>query len=215
MPCMRSFRTMALIVPLGFLPQFSVSAAHRPQDATRRFIVDSAGNRAGYHVREQLASISFPTDAVGTTDAVRGALVLGPDGAVVRDSSHFVVDLTGLTSDRSMRDRFIQRNTLETARYPTAEFAVTGAAGLPNPVPQSGRADFRLTGDLTIHGVTRPATWQVSARFEPGAVTGTASTRFTFADFGMTPPHVMIVLSVADTIGLEYDFRLVPDTTGK
>ncbi len=39
-------------------------------------------------------------------------------------------------------------------------------------------------------------------------VTGSASTRFTFADFGITPPSVRIVLSVSDTIGLEYDFTL-------
>lgn len=213
MSSLLSSRMLAIALPLGLLAQPAATLQQRPADPVQRFVVDSTGNSASYHVREQLASISFPTDAVGTTRAVRGALVLGPNGAVVRDSSHFVVDLTGLTSDRAMRDRFIQRNTLETARYPTAEFVANAAPGLPTPLPQSGRAQFQLTGDLTVHGVTRPATWQVSARFEPGAVTGIASTRFTFADFGMTPPSVMILLSVADTIGLEYDFRLVPAST--
>ena len=42
------------------------------------------------------------------------------------------------------------------------------------------------------------------------AVTGTAATAFTFADFGLTQPKVPIVLSVADTIHLEYDFHFVP-----
>jgi hypothetical protein len=40
---------------------------------------------------------------------------------------------------------------------------------------------------------------------------GTASTRFTFADFGITPPRVPILLSVADTIAIEYDFSLTRD----
>jgi hypothetical protein len=38
-----------------------------------------------------------------------------------------------------------------------------------------------------------------------------ASTRFTFADFGIAQPRVPVVLSVADTIGLEYSFTLVRD----
>lgn len=208
-------RLTAILLPLGFLIQSAVPLSHqRPGDPARRFVVAPSGNTARYHVREQLASISFPTDAVGTTDAVQGTLVLDAGGRVSRGSSRFVVDLRGLTSDRAMRDRFIQRNTLQTAQYPTAEFVPSAAPGLPTPLPDSGRAEFQLTGDLTIHGVTRPATWQIAARFREGEILGIASTRFTFADFGMTPPRVMIVLSVADTIGLEYDFHLVPDTAG-
>ena len=42
-------------------------------------------------------------------------------------------------------------------------------------------------------------------------VVGTAATAFTFKDFGLEQPRVPVVLSVADTIRLEYDFRLMPD----
>jgi polyisoprenoid-binding protein YceI len=204
-------RVILMLLPIGMLAPLRRSTASGSL-AGRRLIVAPSGNQARYHVREQLASVSFPTDAVGTTSAVQGVLLLGTGGAIIPDSSRFVVDLTGLRSDRERRDRFIQRNTLETAQYPTAEFVPTAAPGLPTPIPVSGRAQFQLAGNLTIHGVTRPATWQVTARFEGGDITGTASTRFTFADYGMAAPRVMIVLSVADSIGLEYDFRLIPDT---
>jgi polyisoprenoid-binding protein YceI len=205
-------RLMLMMLPIGIVAPTLRHSEPTPT-AGQRWIVTASGNEARYHVREQLASVSFPTDAVGTTSALRGVLALGPKGAIVHDSSRFVVDLTGLTSDRERRDSFIQRNTLETAQYPTAEFIPTSAPGLPTPIPERGRAQFQLTGDLTLHGVTRPTTWQVTARFDAGEITGTASTRFTFADFGMTAPRVMIVLSVADSIGLEYDFHLIPDTT--
>jgi polyisoprenoid-binding protein YceI len=207
-------RLTLMMLPIGIVAPALRQSEPAPPTA-QRWIVAPSGNEARYHVREQLASVSFPTDAVGTTSAVRGVLVLGPAGAIVRDSTRFVVDLTGLTSDRERRDHFIQRNTLETDQYPTAEFIPTAAPGLPTPILNRGRAQFQLTGDLTVHGVTRPATWQVTARFDAGEITGTASTRFTFADFGMTAPRVMIVLSVADTIGLEYDFHLIPDTTAQ
>jgi polyisoprenoid-binding protein YceI len=66
-------------------------------------------------------------------------------------------------------------------------------------------------GDLTVHGVTKPVTWRVTARAADGAYTGTAATSFTFEEFGMRKPRVARVLSVKDTIRLEYDFRLLPD----
>jgi hypothetical protein len=51
-------------------------------------------------------------------------------------------------------------------------------------------------------------TWRVTARPVGGRVNGVGSTRFTFADFGITPPRVPVVLSVTDAIALEYDFTL-------
>ncbi len=56
--------------------------------------------------------------------------------------------------------------------------------------------------------MTLPTKWIVSADFTDSVTTGNASTKFTFSDFGLTQPRVPIVLSVADTIGLEYDFKL-------
>jgi hypothetical protein len=61
-----------------------------------------------------------------------------------------------------------------------------------------------------VHGVTRPTTWTVNATFDGGRVTATARTAFAFSDFELTRPRVPVVLSVADTIALEYTFALVP-----
>jgi polyisoprenoid-binding protein YceI len=67
-----------------------------------------------------------------------------------------------------------------------------------------------MVGDLTVRDVTRPTTWQVSARRQGNDIVGTATTQFTFKDFNMDQPRVPIVLSVADTIKLEYDFHFAP-----
>ena len=58
--------------------------------------------------------------------------------------------------------------------------------------------------------MTKPTTWQVDARFAGNRVSGTAATTFVFSDFGLTQPRVPIVLSVADSIHLEYDFHFIP-----
>jgi polyisoprenoid-binding protein YceI len=167
-------------------------------------------NAARYFVREQLASINFPSDAVGVTDSVTGSLALDDKGQVVSADSKFVVDLRGLKSDRSMRDGFIQRRTLETDKYPTVTLVPKSLQGLPSPLPDSGRVSFTLLGDLTVRGVTKPTSWMVEAFMRHGEVRGTASTGFTFDDFQIEKPKVGSVLSVADSIHLVYDFDLVP-----
>ncbi|MEP7356838.1 MAG: YceI family protein [Anaerolineales bacterium] len=169
-----------------------------------------SGNEARYRVREQLANVDLPSDAVGRTAAVSGAIVINADGTIASDQSKVSVDLTGLKSDRSQRDRFLQNNVLQTSTYPTADFVPTGVSGLPSPLPTSGAVTFQLTGDLTVHGVTKAVTWDVTATAADGKdLTGTATTSFTFADFGLTQPRVPVVLSVEDTIKLELDFHLV------
>jgi hypothetical protein len=60
-----------------------------------------------------------------------------------------------------------------------------------------------------MRGVTHPTVWKVSARAEGNDVAGTATTAFTFKDVNLDQPKVPVVLSVADTIRLEYDFRFV------
>ena len=90
------------------------------------------------------------------------------------------------------------------------ELAPNVIKGLTLPLPSSGARTFQVVGDLTVHGVTKPTTWQVEAAFNGGRVSGTATTSFPFSEFGLTQPRVPVVLSVADTIKLEYTFSLVP-----
>ncbi len=177
-------------------------------DGALRLVVAPQGNEARFAVREQLVNLTLPNDAVGTTTAVSGAIVILPDGQIVTSKSRFVVDLTTLATDNSRRDGYIQRNTLETETYPEAVFVPSAVAGLPSPLPTSGAVAFQLVGDLTVHGVTRPATWDVTAQIDDSTLTGTAKTSTTFTDFGMTLPRVGPVLSVEDLITLECDFTL-------
>lgn len=191
----------------------STVAAALPSGALR-FVLATSGNSAHYTVTEQLASRNFPSDAVGSTNAVSGKIVIGSDGKVDSGQSDFKIDLTTLTSDSSGRDSFIQRNTLQTAQFPSAEFVPAEQQGLSIPLPTSGQVTFQLSGNLTIHGVTRPTTWDVTAQLQGNQLTGKATTTFKFEDFGMQPPKAFVVLSVQDSIRLEYDFALALATPG-
>lgn len=208
-------RLIAAAATAPSLLLFTAAApVHRPPPPARadlHLIVAPAGNEVRYRVREQLAGFDLPNDAVGKTAAVTGGITFDSKGAVVAAGSKLTVDVQGLTSDRSRRDGYVRGRVLETAQYPTVTLAPTAVSGLPWPLPTSGSHTFQLTGDLTVHGTTHPTTWNVTATFNGSDVTGTAITGFTFGDFGLTQPRVPIVLSVADSIHLEYEFHFVPE----
>jgi polyisoprenoid-binding protein YceI len=175
-----------------------------------RLTVAQDGNEARYRVREQLARVEFPSDAIGRTNAVTGTIAFEPNGTIAKDASRFTIDLTTLKSNSDRRDNFIRRRALETEAHPTATFAPTAFRSLPDSLPASGDVYFQLIGDMTVHGVTKPVTWTVVARAEDGTYTGNATTSFNFAYFEMEIPRVASVLSVVDSITLEYDFKLIP-----
>ena len=168
-----------------------------------RFQVVANQSKAIFRVREQLARLQFPTDAVGSTGKVTGQIVVNPDGSFVSDQSKVTVDLNDLRTDDQLRDGFIKRTTLQTQRFPTAEFIPTQAGGLPSPLPDAGEHTFQVVGKMTVHGVEKEITWDVTARREGQTVTGAATTKFQFGDFGLQRPQVPVVLSIIDEIRLE------------
>jgi polyisoprenoid-binding protein YceI len=176
-----------------------------------RLVVAPHGNNVRYLVREQLAGFDLPNDAVGTTARIEGGVSIGADGKLIPGESRFVVDMASLETDNSRRDNYVRRNTLVTEQFPTATFVARSTVGLPAVLPERGDLTFELIGDLTIKGVTQPATWQVTGRRTPdGGVSGLAKTSFNFAKHEIAIPRVRSVLSVDDQIRLEYNFHLVP-----
>jgi polyisoprenoid-binding protein YceI len=204
-------KTLALLTSVAVLA--SSAGAQTAPPAPIRLTLAAQGNEARFVVREQLAGAELPNDAVGVTSAITGGITLDARGMVDSSASRISVDLTTLTSDRSRRDNFIKRRTIVTDSFPTAELVVTGIRGLPATLPASGTMTLVLTGNLTIHGVTRPSTWDVTARVEGESIVGKAVTRIKFGEFGMSQPRMAIVLSVVDDIRLEYDFHLVREAS--
>jgi polyisoprenoid-binding protein YceI len=197
------FATSALALPAVRATRHATAAP-----ATVRYVVAPDGNEARYRVREQLMHHDLPNDAVGATTAISGAISLSASGAIDTASSKITIDVTSLKSDQDRRDGYLQHRTLETAQYPTVVFVPTSMTGVQIPLA-SGEQSFDLAGMLTVHGVTRPTVWHVQARSSGSDLIGSGWTRFTFADVQLAQPRLPMLLSVADTIKLEYDFHLV------
>ena len=163
---------------------------------------------ARYRVKEQFARRNAPNDAVGETAKVTGAIVFDTNGGVISEESTLVVDLGTLRSDDDDRDEYLRERSLESDRFPLAEFAVQEISGPPWPLPHEGEFSFQLEGDLTLHNNTSPLTWEAVAQFTPEQIVGTAKTSFTFGVFHLVRPSRFFLLSVEDNIRLELDFVL-------
>ena len=188
------------------------AAASNAGGASVTYELVAANSEASYAIREQLARLSFPSDAIGKTQAVSGTITVNADGTIDSSKSKFTVDVSTLKSDERMRDGYVSRNILQTSQYPQVVFVPTAAEGLPSSLPTSGNVSFKVTGNLTIKDVTKPVTWDVTGSVSNGEATGTATTTFTFEDFNLPQPQVPVVLSVVDkiTLNLKVDLKLKP-----
>jgi polyisoprenoid-binding protein YceI len=143
----------------------------------------AAGSQAGYRVSEVL----FGQDAVavGRTEDVTGSLTI--TGTSVTDGS-FAVDLTTVSSDQSRRDGQFHDRIMQTSRFPTATFALTKPIDLGSTPVDGAEVRSRATGDLTVHGVKRSVTFDVTAKRTSGTIAINGAIPVVFADYGIGDP---------------------------
>jgi polyisoprenoid-binding protein YceI len=170
----------------------------------RRFAIVADRSVATIRVREQIAAIPAPGDAILTTRAFTGTVVLLPDGGFASGSS-FAADLDTLKSNEPLRDEWIKFNTINTRVYPRAEFTVARVSGLPMPIAAQGEWAATLEGTMKIHGVDRQVTWPVQVTRSGNEVRVVGATAFKFGDYGMAVPANRLILSVVDDVRLEID----------
>ena len=175
-----------------------------PQANAITWTVD-ASSKATIRVREQLARLPAPNDAIITIGGAQGSFTLNPDGTFATGSK-ISVDMTTVTTDDRQRTDSIKRDPLEVTRFRTSELAPTKATGLTLPLARSGDFTFQLTGDLTLHGVKKTVTFDVKANRSNGKLTATATANpsWKFGEFGMEPPTSFSVLSIVDEIRMEF-----------
>jgi polyisoprenoid-binding protein YceI len=185
-------------------PTPTVAVTSAPQANAITWTVDAA-SKATIRVREQLARLPAPNDAIITITGAQGTFTLNPDGTFATGSK-ISVDMNTITTDDRQRTDSIRRDPLEVTRFRTSELVPKKATGLTLPLARSGDFTFQLTGDLTLHGVTKSVTFDVKATRTNGKLTATATANpsWKFGDFGMRPPSSFSVLSIVDEIRMEF-----------
>jgi polyisoprenoid-binding protein YceI len=143
----------------------------------------ATGSRAGYRVNEVLAGQN--NVAVGRTSSVAGHLTIRNTTVT---AGAFTVKMATIHSDQSQRDVQFDGRIMDVATYPTGTFTLTRRISLA-PVPVTGQVrTYRATGNLTLHGHTRPVTFRLSAERTAAQIRASGSIPITFADWDIPNP---------------------------
>ncbi|MFA5853876.1 MAG: YceI family protein [Patescibacteria group bacterium] len=175
-----------------------------------RYRIDPSSSRAIFRLDEVLRG--EPKTVVGETNQVTGDILLDvttPSNSRVEEVR---VNARTLQTDSSARDGAISRLILR-SEQPENEFIVfkpTAFEGLPERIASDSAFGFRVTGDLTIAGITKSVTFQGSATIdETGRLVGTAATTVKRADFNLVIPSVPFVANVQEEVNLQLQFAAV------
>lgn len=164
---------------------------------------------AGYRVREKLAALPAPSDAVGRTNAVTGQVTItGQGGAYEATNANFTVDVSQLKSDESRRDNKMRTIGLETDEFPQATFAAAGPIEIPADAVDGKAVTVQAEGDMTMHGVTKKVTIPLQVQRNGSQVQIVGNYEFSWSDFGMTAPSLPPFVSVTGNPKLEFALKL-------
>jgi polyisoprenoid-binding protein YceI len=164
---------------------------------------------AGYRVREKLAALPAPSDAVGRTTAVTGQMTIaGAAGAYKASNANFTVDVSQLKSDESRRDNRIRSIGLETDKFPQATFTAAGPIDIPGDAVDGKAVTVQAEGDMNLHGQTKRVTVPLQVQRNGTQIQLVGNYEFSWADFGMSPPSVGSFVSVTGNPKLEFTIKM-------
>jgi polyisoprenoid-binding protein YceI len=181
----------------------------------RTFIIVPDQTQASYIVEEEFFGGSLDrlgiepglVDTIGRTQEVSGQMVLDFNNlAQPVVSSEFSVDLQSLTSDQPRRDNRIREANLESNRFPLATFTISSIENGPASYAEGEEVTFQAIGEITIREITRPATFDVTAKLAGNTITGIAQAPLKMTDFGFDPPNFANLFSVEDEFIAEVEF---------
>lgn len=172
------------------------------------YAIIPTGSEARFIVGEVLNGADF--SVVGVTSLVEGSITIDVADLPATTLSPIRVDMSDLKTDNAFRNGAIHSFILETGKEENryAVFETTAISGLPETVEAGVPFDFTITGDLTIHNVTREVTFNATVTpISETRLEGIASATILYADFGISilrlPPQVA---SVEDEVILEITF---------
>lgn len=161
------------------------------------------GSEVGYRVKEVLGGVD--TEGVGRTDDVSGTLTIQGTSII---GTTFEVVVATITSDSTRRDSQFAGPIMETALHPTASFQLTQPIEL-GTIPTPGTTVTALAmGELTMHGVTRDVSFEVSARMDNGVIGVLGSIEVQFSDYEIDNPSNGFV-TTGDTGLIEFVLAFV------
>ena len=167
--------------------------------------IQPADSQASFTIDEVLRG--SPKTVVGTTDQVSGQIAFDSSDPSSAQVGTILIDARTLVTDDSSRNRVLNNQILSTDNYEYISFTTSQISGLPQAVTPGQPFTFQLSGDLTIRGVSKPATFDVTVTpAADGTLSGSATTTIQYSDWGISIPSVPFVASVGNQVVLQLNF---------
>lgn len=163
---------------------------------------------AWYLAPEKLSRLPTSSVAKGQTSDVKGEFHLTADGLNPAKATKFTVGVASLKSEEGQRDGRM-RDALETTKFPTATFTATKLTGMPKEFTATDTV-MQMTGMLNVHGVDKEVTWELKVKKDGEILSGLATLKVKYTDFGMTKPAVAGFVTVEDELTLQIQLFATP-----
>jgi polyisoprenoid-binding protein YceI len=170
------------------------------------YTIDPAHSGAHFSVRHMMV-----TNVRGGFKKVTGKVVFDAENPA-NSSVEAEIDAASITTNDDQRDAHLRSGDfLDVEHFPTITFRSTN-------IEPNGDGEWKVTGDLTIHGVTRPVVLKVEG---PGADTkdpwgnlrtgASSTTKIKRSDFGLTWNAALETggLLVGDDLKIELELSLL------
>lgn len=185
----------------------TATTAAVPAAAAAMFKIDESQSKASFTLDEKL--MGNPKTVVGTSAGVSGDITVDMANPAQSKIGKIQIDASQFATDSSFRDRalknFILQTTKEENKFIT--FEPTAIEGMPAKVAAGEAISFKVTGNLTIRGTSKPATFDVTVTPKSETeLTGSAKTTVMRSDFQLEIPKVPSVADVTDAVTLELTF---------
>ena len=150
----------------------------------------------------------------GRTSKVTGTIAADP-ADVPASSVDVTIDLASLDTGIDMRNGHLRERFLQVDKFPTATFKSVSVAA-PKSIAPNSPTVVNVTGDLTIHGVTKRITVPVrvvvipesdltkSSRGPGDWIHATTDFPIKLGDYGIPVPE-NLVMKLSDRIGIRLD----------
>lgn len=169
------------------------------------FQISQTDSQAQFTIYEEL--MGSPNNVVGTTNQVAGQIGVNFNDLSTAKVGVIQVDARGLATDSNMRNRMIQNRILNTGNFEYVTFTPSKISGLSGSASIGQSVQFQITGNLTIQDVTKPVTFDVTAKAVSNSqISGKATATIQRSDFNLQIPSVPRVANVGEQVTLEIDF---------
>jgi len=170
------------------------------------YTIDPAHSSAQFSIRHMMI-----TNVRGGFSSVKGTVEYDPENPTAT-TIDVIIDASTIRTLDDQRDAHLKSaDFLDVEKYPTIEFKST-------KLTPEGGGEASVTGDLTIHGVTRPVALKVEGPSGEGKdpwgnirMGASATTKIKRSDFGLTWNAALETggIMVADELKIELEIEMI------